>query len=178
MASPRVKQVGNKWYFVCDYTGALIENRFFWPAKKRPTKRGCFCSLPVLLRANVGNSNFDQIKSDCEDYFNQPDIPIQPELKEKENRELTEIELENYLDQLDMGLSWLNVYGAQNIDKFIKEGPPQECHLENGKKELKDPLDPISSMITNTLRTNISMEIKLNHQMFLNRQSQYSNRLE
>lgn len=119
---PQINEVRAKRYFICDYTGAPVEFRFFIPGKRK--KIGCYATLPILLRhqfelaGNVETPAFLDIKKRVEAYFRQPDIPLQPEL-DKARVPLSESELAEYIKELPtgMGLSWLLVKKSIDINE-------------------------------------------------------------
>lgn len=104
--------VRNKRYFVCEYTGALLTAYYAIPFGKNLTqKTGCYATLPVLLRAVLDEEDgkfterFQKVKHDCEVYYTQPDIPVQPALPD-EQCPLGVDALSDYLEQMELGLSW------------------------------------------------------------------------
>lgn len=108
-------------YFICGYTGAPIDKRYFVPAGRyNRGKQYCCASLPVLLRLiyeeeeNTVSPRFLEIKKTLEEFYNQPDIPLQPELS-PEKVPLSRAELFDYLLEMDQGEAWLLVAGAQEI---------------------------------------------------------------
>ena len=114
-----VKGIRGNDFFVCDYTGVLISYRYYIPEGRQ--KIGAFCSLPVLLRyvfeqeGCKHTARFKKVKSDIEEHFLQPDVPIAPELKMED---FPVSDLFRYLEQLDKGMAWTLVKGAQTIDEF------------------------------------------------------------
>lgn len=106
-------------HFVCQYTGALIDTRFFVPVGKYLRKERCFATLPVCLRAifeeegEKMSEKWLEIKAELEAYFHQPDIPMQQKLDPKK-RPLSEEELLEYLEGIDCGAAWLLVPGGQD----------------------------------------------------------------
>ncbi|MCA9340711.1 MAG: hypothetical protein KDA17_07375 [Candidatus Saccharibacteria bacterium] len=118
---PEIVYKDGKPRFVCQYTGALIRERYFIPSRKRPQKRGCYVTLPVLLRAHLLEPDYEEIKAICEEYYDQPDIPVAPEL-EICRRPITEqLKLSQYLDEIPMGCSWTLVRGSQNVETYCKQ---------------------------------------------------------
>lgn len=118
--------VRGKSFFVCDYTGAPIEKRFFIPVGKYlKGKEGCYATLPILLRAvfekqgNQRNHLFEKIKSDCESFYNQPNIPMAPAL-EPERLPLSIDQLSDYLLEIDMGAGWMLVPNCQMISDKVQ----------------------------------------------------------
>lgn len=108
----QIVTVRGKTYFVCDYTGAPVQQRFFIPyGKDLKQKQGCYATLPILLRAVLEEENgeytrrFEKIKHDCEVFFVQPDIPVQPPLPVEEVP-LSTAEFVEYAEKMDLGLSW------------------------------------------------------------------------
>lgn len=69
---------------------------------------------------------FLSIKNCLEEYYHQPDIPLQPPLDAKDVP-LSAEQLEKYLMTLDMGLAWLLVPGAQEFGEV--GGPPSSKKL-------------------------------------------------
>lgn len=114
-----VRSIRGNDFFVCDYTGALISYRYYIPDGRQ--KIGSFCTLPVLLRSVFEEegckytARFKKVKSDVEEHFFQPDVPLQPELKMED---FPVSDLFRYLEQLDKGAAWTLVKGAQTIDEF------------------------------------------------------------
>lgn len=127
MASQTVV-VRNKEYFVCEYTGALLTTHYFIPSGKNLTDRtGCYATLPVLLRAVLEeeggkfSARFEKVKRDCEMFFTQPDIPIQPALP-ADSVPLGTDALCEYLEKMDLGLSWTLVpNGISSSDRKKKK---------------------------------------------------------
>lgn len=117
---PQINVVREKRYFVCEYTGGPVEFRFFIPEGKK--KRGCYATLPILLRhqadlLGIDSDAFKKVKSTVEKYFNQPDIPLAPPL-EKDRIPLSEEQLSAYIAQQPegQGLSWLLVKRSVDIN--------------------------------------------------------------
>lgn len=111
MAAQTVK-VRGQTYFVCEYTGALLTSYYPIPCGKNLAERqGCYATLPVLLRAVLDEEGgqfterFQRIKHDCEVFYMQPDIPVQPALP-RDQCPLGVDALSDYLEQLELGLSW------------------------------------------------------------------------
>lgn len=100
-------RIRNKEFYICDYTGAPINTKYFIPCKGEEV--GCYASLPVLLRHQfelLGDGpSFEEVKREVEDYWNQPDIPLAPVIEE-ERVPLTRIELDKEMVKLPMGLAW------------------------------------------------------------------------
>jgi hypothetical protein len=127
MAAQRVI-VRNVEYFVCSYTGALIESYYFIPfGKNLAQQTGCYATLPILLRAvldeekGVFTERFQKIKHDCEVFYTQPDIPVQPPLP-AEQCPLGTNALQEYLETLDLGMSWTLVSNGISVtDKKQKK---------------------------------------------------------
>lgn len=108
-------QIQDEPFFICQYTGAPCTQRYFIPTG--PTKRGkygTFATLPIALRAIIGNPEFDfgKTKILLEQWYQQPDIPVQPAL-DKSRVPLSSDELELYCMELEMGDGWLRVPKAQ-----------------------------------------------------------------
>jgi len=114
---------GQNW-FVCDYTGALIKDRFFVPdGKDNSGKVGCFCTLPVLLRhyadSGVDQAELNDLTDDLCKFYDQESIPIQPRLG---GFPITsQSDLASYLSLVPQGQSWLLVNGSQSIDEYKPE---------------------------------------------------------
>lgn len=126
MAAQTVSVRGKK-YFVCEYTGALMTTHYSIPYGKNLSQRtGCFVTLPVLLRSvldeegGVYSDRFQKIKHDCEVFYTQPDIPVQPPLSE-EQCPLGMDALCDYLEKLDLGMSWTLVPNSVPISKPKKK---------------------------------------------------------
>lgn len=122
----QVVVVRGKEYFVCSYTGALIAHHYFIPHGKNLSQRtGCFATLPILLRSVLDEEQgefterFQKIKHDCEIFFTQPDIPVQPPLPADQCPVGSEAFVE-YLEVLDLGLSWTLVPNSVAIPKKKK----------------------------------------------------------
>ena len=101
---------GKRWW-VCEYTGCCIFNRFFVPESKENEKHGTFATLPILLRAVMDQEGgetkeFLRIKQLCQDYYQHPDIPVQPALS-PDKLPLNLDELAEYLSELDKGFAWM-----------------------------------------------------------------------
>lgn len=118
-APSKVKRVTirGKTFVLCDYTGAPLEKYYYVPEGKK--QRGCYATLPILLRAEWEalpqpvlhfSHQFEKLKEEVEQYYNQPDIPMAPTLS-SECIPLSKEELRAYLQRLDtgMGESWLLV---------------------------------------------------------------------
>lgn len=127
MASPQIVEVRGKSYFVCEYTGALLEERYFIPhGKDLKKKQGSYASLPILLRAvldeehGVYTDRFNKIKHDCEVFYTQPDIPVLPRI-EVDDLPLSHGEVLNYMRNLDMGPAWMYVPGAEKVERPKKK---------------------------------------------------------
>ena len=118
---PLVVYKDGKPKFVCEYTGGLISERYFIPSRRRPQKRGCYVTLPVLLRAHRNDPNYEEIKAICEDYYDQLDIPMAPALPEASRPIADQRALSQYLDKLPMGCSWTLVRGSQNVETYCKQ---------------------------------------------------------
>jgi len=121
--------VRNKTYFVCQYTGALLTTHYSIPCGKNLSQReGCYATLPVLLRAVLDEEEgkftprFEKIKHDCEAYYMQPDIPVQPPLPE-EQCPLGIDALSDYLEQMELGLSWT----------LVPQPAPEKQHRKKAK---------------------------------------------
>ncbi len=116
MKGPVVKVVDDERFFVCEYTGALIQMRFAIPGEGR-----CFCSLPVILRwiLQTRSADLQIIKALLQEHYHQPDIPIQPPLTARPP--LTDDQLLTYLECLPMGVAWLRIEGGEYIDDFNEE---------------------------------------------------------
>lgn len=91
--------------------------RYFIPTGKAKTlrgKEGCFATLPIALRyvyemeGKVATPRFQAIKETIEQFYNQPDIPVQPELG-MERVPLSGAAFNDYLNQIEMGPAWLLV---------------------------------------------------------------------
>lgn len=113
-------------YFVCEYTGALVQQMYFVPfGKDLKQKERCFATLPILLRAILDEEDgkytdrFQKIKHDCEVFYVQPDIPVQPPLP-TEKVPLTPDQFTEYAEQLELGLSWTLVEKAASAEKKRK----------------------------------------------------------
>lgn len=112
-------------YFVCQYTGALIQTRFFVPVGKYARKERAFATLPVCLRSifeeegEKTTEKYTKIKAELEAYFHQPDIPMQQKLP-LAKRPLSEDELIEYLEGIDCGAAWLLVPGGQECQPSKK----------------------------------------------------------
>jgi len=116
----QVVVVRGKQYFVCDYTGAFLEKAFYLP--KGNNKEGCFATLPILLRyycdkfgGDMDSKEFIEVKQTVLEFFNQPDIPIAPVLKETP---LSQNQLDGYVNLLELGSSWYLVPQALYADSM------------------------------------------------------------
>lgn len=117
---PQINNVRTKRYYVCDYTGGPVEFRFFIPEGRKC--KGCYATLPILLRhqaelLGVDSEEFRLLKIKVEKFFNQPDIPLAPELP-TDRVPLSEAELSDYIKSQPegMGLSWLLVKKSIDIN--------------------------------------------------------------
>lgn len=123
MSHPQVVEYNGERWFVCDYTGQLVRGRYYVP--EGGEKRGCFATLPILLRALVENGaepeEFGEIKETLLDHFNQPDIPVQPALARKPLGH--NCDLATYLSELEQGQSWMLVEGKELASEYE---PPVE----------------------------------------------------
>jgi hypothetical protein len=119
----QVLKVRDRQWFVCDYTGAFLQTRYFIPfGKGLRKKQGCYGTLPILLRAVLeqeGKEKMEEVKVVIENYYNQPDIPIQPPLA-KEELPLSHEQFDLYLRQLDMGQAWLLLPKGAPIESATK----------------------------------------------------------
>lgn len=120
---PQIVYFNREPYFVCEGTGALIKSRFFLPTgPHNDEKKHAFSSLPVALRwlkdQDVTAEEFDDQKRRMCEYFNQPDIPIQPE------NPVTPVGIEDdlihFLSRLTLGENWRLVSGAEHIDAYLE----------------------------------------------------------
>ena len=124
--NPQVVQYQGEPWFVCDYTGALIKERFYVPSgSDNKEKVGSFATLPVALRylqeTSETPSEFAQAKDNIEKHFDQPDIPVQPALERfPVDRTMTLAEYLNLLPQ-GMGSSWLLVNGSEKATEYAPE---------------------------------------------------------
>lgn len=121
---PQHFTVRGESFFVCDYTGAPILKRYFVPAGKYlKRKEGCYATLPILLRhmyelwGKDDMKEFDRLKETLQEFYVQPDIPMQPTLA-IEKVPLSKDELRDYMLELDMGLGWLLVPKSEQIEDF------------------------------------------------------------
>lgn len=106
-------------YFVCDYTGAFCLYRFFDPK----SKKGCFCSLPVMLRYlydKLSAAEFEDAKHELCTFYVQPNIPMADVLTEFEVP-LTPGALHKYLEKLPKGGAWILVQKSQSVASFLKK---------------------------------------------------------
>lgn len=124
----QVVTVRGKHFFVCNYTGALIEQRFFIPDGPGLTqKKGCFVTLPVMMRwleekEGQNSKEFERLKHNAEVYFLQPDIIPQTTLP-IERVPLGNAELLEYLHEIDLGGAWLRVDGAETVEQYFAPAP-------------------------------------------------------
>lgn len=125
MLKAQVVEVRGRRFYVCQYTGALVTQRFFVPTGRlRRGKDGCFATLPILLRAlfedegNQATPRYARTKTLLEDYYNQPNIPMQPAL-DVQRVPLSAQQLADYLVELDKGQAWLHVKKGQKIDEHV-----------------------------------------------------------
>lgn len=125
MASPQVVRVRGEKFFVCEYTGALLKHYYsIRSGKNLQTEEGCFATLPILLRAVLEeeggkfSERFQQIKHNCEVFYVQPDIPVQPPL---EDFPLSQNELSEYAERMELGMSWLLVDKASTFQEPKKK---------------------------------------------------------
>lgn len=133
--NPQVVQYQGEPYFVCDYTGALIKERFFIPSgNDNKAKEGSFVTLPVALRwlqdSGKTPAEFAEAKDKLLQHFDQPDIPMQPPLDRfPVDRTMTLAEYLNNLPQ-GMGSSWLLVNGSEKASDYAPEKKkPKKDHL-------------------------------------------------
>lgn len=113
-------KVRGEMFFVCEYTGALVRHYYsIRSGKNLEIEEGCFATLPILLRAVLDeeggdySERFQKIKHDCEVFYVQPDIPVQPPLKEFP---LSQNELAEYAEKMELGMSWLLVDKASTYE--------------------------------------------------------------
>ncbi len=121
---PQIVTFRGENYFVCDYTGALIKQRFFIPdGIDQNGKVGCYCTLPVLLRAvydrGVDEFELADLKDDLQKFYDQPDIPLQQALTTFPIG--SQSDLVTYLSGIDKGQSWVLVKGSQHVDEYRPE---------------------------------------------------------
>ena len=108
---PTIVTVRDKRWYVCDYTGAPCEKRYFIPAGKlNRQRRGCFATLPIALRwvhdqEGSKTEEYYRVKKLLEQFWSQPDIPLPPHLP-RSAIPLSEGELEVYIDEFEMGKAW------------------------------------------------------------------------
>jgi len=127
---PQVVNVRGKRYFVCDYTGAALDECYFIPSgKDNRAKTGSFATLPIMMRAvyekeGGTTEEFNAIKKRAEHYFNQPNIPLHP-IIDAARVPLSRTELEDELAKTDMGLAWQKVAKARPVprDRRWKKRP-------------------------------------------------------
>jgi hypothetical protein len=121
---PQVVKYRGESYFVCDYTGALIRQRFFVPdGIDQNGKVGSYCTLPVLLRAcyekGIDEVELADLKEDLEKFYDQPFIPMQQALATFPIG--SQSDLVSYLSGIDKGQSWMLVNGAEHVDEYRPE---------------------------------------------------------
>ena len=107
-------EIRGKKFFVCEYTGALIQNRYFY--EQEGQKVGTFVTLPVMLRFlhdNVDIKEFARLKKQIEQQYFQPNIPIQPHLP-VDKIPLDDMALFTYLESIEKGSAWLQVAGGES----------------------------------------------------------------
>ena len=107
-------------YFVCEYTGAFITERYYLGKGRKKT--GCYVTLPVMLRAildNEGQAAFIKAKALAEEQYDQPDIPLQTALG-AEHAPMSTARLCVYLREIELGENWQLVPGSQNIAHYAK----------------------------------------------------------
>ena len=108
---PVIVSVRDKRYYVCEYTGAPTSHRFFIPSGKSSRQKvGCFANLPIALRwlheqEGGFTEEFDRVKRAMDAFYGQPDIPLAPILS-KARVPLSETELDEYMEEMEMGLAW------------------------------------------------------------------------
>ncbi len=116
---------GNK-YFVCEYTGVFMKQRYYIPVGKNRTR--CFVTLPVMLRAIEEQFGWDErvrVKALCEEYYHQPDIPMQPSV-DIDRVPMSNDDAVRYLDEISGGQSWIFVAGAEHIDDYTAPPKPRK----------------------------------------------------
>jgi hypothetical protein len=148
MQKAQIIDVRGKRFYVCQYTGALINQRYFVPSGRvNRGKEGCFATLPILLRALYEmegeqiTKRFADTKKLLESYFQQPDIPMQPALP-VEKLPLSSAQLADYLVQLDQGQAWLRVPKAQSVELRQRAKRARHDEEEEEKEEESDADDP------------------------------------
>jgi len=121
MKKAQIAKVREKRFYLCEYTGAPIKRRYFFPGKKE--KIGTFASLPIMLRHvhdTKGFEAYEEMKQKAEKYYLQPNIPLAPQLDAKEVP-LSKRELKVYMEKVPMGLAWLKVEKALRLPKLAKK---------------------------------------------------------
>lgn len=120
MKKAKIVKVRGKRFYLCEYTGAPIKNRYYSPAKKE--KSGCFATLPIMLRYvhdHDGMNAYLDLKQKAEAFYQQPNIPMAPPLDITEVP-LSKKELKVYMDQLPMGQAWFDVPKSMKLPKLAK----------------------------------------------------------
>lgn len=138
---PVTCEIRGRRFFVCQYTGALITTRFFVPTgntKLSKGKEGCYATLPVALRAvfeeegNQATDRFKEAKDKMEQFFNQPNIPMQQDLA-TDFIPLQGESLTSYLSAMEMGLAWLDVQKGVHIDSVKFQGDKSKRHKSDAE---------------------------------------------
>lgn len=132
VSEPQVVGVRGRKFFVCDYTGALIEHRFYVPLGKQGRIRsGAWVTLPVLLRDAFERAGshitpeWDALKKKLEDHFGQPNIPMAPALP-IDAVPLTPEQLRAYLGQIEQGEAWVRVEGREQVGDTVEVRPAKK----------------------------------------------------
>jgi len=120
---PQTVTFKGKRFFVCEYTGAFIQKRYFLPVGPHlEEKQGCYVTLPVLLRAMVERKATPQELDEARDVmrlkFEQPNVPVQPPLSLQ--GPLNDEQLSKYLATQELGLNWLLLKCCETIEDFDK----------------------------------------------------------
>ena len=101
-------------------------------------KEGCYATLPVALRAvfeeegNQATDRFKEAKDKMEQFFNQPNIPMQQDLA-TDFIPLQGESLTSYLSAMEMGLAWLDVQKGVHIDSVKFQGDKSKRHKSDAE---------------------------------------------
>lgn len=133
---PTIVTVRDKRWYVCDYTGAPCEKRYYIPAGKLLRQRkGCFATLPIALRwvhdqEGSKTEEYYKTKRLLEQFWGQPDIPLPPPLS-RSDIPLSETELYDYIDKFEMGKSWMLVPKALPLPEKKRSKKKQKVVTES-----------------------------------------------
>lgn len=121
---PQILTLWNRTFFVCEYTGVFIDKRYFIPfGNKNKKMRGCYATLPILLRALCDELEnfpeaFEEEKKRILAFYEQPNVPVARKL-DVSVIPLDSDEFDSYLDEIEMGPAWLKVRKGQTIQDYL-----------------------------------------------------------